>query len=93
MTREEQIEQQAISEQRELMESYDWRGGFESGARWADKHPIEGLVSTNKVCNILDKILINTEESFPTMPNLKYVQVNFEDKSKVIDYIKKAMEE
>ena len=39
MTREEEINQKAISEQRGLMESYDWRGGFISGAKWADEHP------------------------------------------------------
>lgn len=41
MARYEQIRQKAISEQIELMESYDWRGGFISGANWADKTMIE----------------------------------------------------
>ena len=36
MTREEEIRQKAISEQRELMESCDWRAGFIAGANWAD---------------------------------------------------------
>lgn len=39
MTREEQIENAAIREQRLLMESSDWRSGFKSGVRWADAHP------------------------------------------------------
>ena len=41
MTREEEIRQKAISEQRELMESWDWRAGFIAGAKWADKTMIE----------------------------------------------------
>ena len=39
MTREEQIENAAIREQRLLMESIDWRSGFKSGVRWADNNP------------------------------------------------------
>ena len=39
MTREEQIENTAIREQRLLMESIDWRCGFKSGVRWADNNP------------------------------------------------------
>ena len=41
MTREEIIRQKAISEQRDLMESCDWRAGFIAGAKWADKTMIE----------------------------------------------------
>lgn len=36
MKREEEIRNKAISEQRELMESCDWRAGFIAGANWAD---------------------------------------------------------
>ena len=57
MTREEQINQTAISEQRGLMESYDWRCGFISGAKWSDEHPKEGLVSIDKVCEYLKSLV------------------------------------
>lgn len=36
MKREEEIRNKAISEQRELMESCDWRAGFIAGANWID---------------------------------------------------------
>jgi len=39
MTREEEIRNKAVNEQRLLMESMDWRAGFMSGAKWADEHP------------------------------------------------------
>lgn len=48
MTRETQIRQTAISEQKGLMESCDWRGGFVSGAKWADKTMLDN------VCRWLD---------------------------------------
>lgn len=48
MTRDEQIRQKAISEQRELMTSYDWRCGFISCAKWADKTMLDN------VCRWLD---------------------------------------
>ena len=48
MAQYEQIQQKAISEQRELMESYDWRCGFISGAIWDNKTMID------KVCEWLD---------------------------------------
>lgn len=52
MTREEQINRKAISEQRGLMESNDWRGGFISGAKWADENQ-PGMAKISKDYELL----------------------------------------
>lgn len=39
MTREEEIRNKAVNEQKTLMESMDWRAGFISGSKWADSNP------------------------------------------------------
>lgn len=38
MTREEEIRNKAIKDQKSCMGSMEWRAGFISGAKWADKH-------------------------------------------------------
>lgn len=35
------------------MESIGYRAGFISGAKWADENPKAGLVSIDKVCELL----------------------------------------
>ena len=54
MTRKEQIREKAISDQKALQESFEWRGGFISGATWSDENPKEGLVSIDKVCEWIE---------------------------------------
>lgn len=39
MTRDEEIRNQAIKDQKSCFESMDWRAGFMSGAKWADSNP------------------------------------------------------
>lgn len=41
MTREEEIRNKAINEQKTLMESMDYRAGFISGSKWADQTMID----------------------------------------------------
>lgn len=55
MIREEQIKQRA--------EAYEWTGdqfdikqAFIEGTKWADKHPKEGMVSLDKVCEWIKNI-------------------------------------
>lgn len=61
MTREEQIKKQAniyIGHPQDLEEDIcitNMRNDFIEGVKWADKHPKEGLVSIDKVCDWLLK--------------------------------------
>lgn len=79
MTREEEIINKSINEQKSLMESMDWRAGFISGAKWADENP-QGMSKMRKdyeflfmlkkqelikkACEWLKKELINNRDNF-----------------------------
>lgn len=86
MTREEKIRQKAISEQRELMESCDWRAGFIAGAKWADKTMIE------KACEWLENELYEVMAE----PNHYYIydvqSKSYNSLEVLINNFKKAME-
>lgn len=91
MTREEQIRQKAISEQRELMESCDWRAGFIAGAKLADKTMID------KACEWLSKTLyIHTEsiedKHWNKIETFDWVTSDYNSVSDFIDGFRKAME-
>lgn len=53
MSRQEEIRNKAVHEQRVLMESMDYRAGFMSGAEWADKTMVK------KACEWLEKNYYN----------------------------------
>ena len=79
MTREEKIRQKAISEQRGLMESCDWRAGFIVGAKWSDKTMID------KACEWLTKHLYDYDR-------VEGYEV-FRDVKSFVNDFRKAMEE
>ena len=79
MTREEEIRQKAISEQRSLMESCDWRAGFIAGAKWDDKTMID------KACKWLTKHLYDYDR-------VEGYEV-FRDVKSFVNDFRKAMEE
>lgn len=66
MTREEQIRKNAntytLSAFGELDDFLDVTDGFIDGAKWADEHPKEGMVSLDKVCEWLENKCENKKE-------------------------------
>ena len=74
MTREEQINQ---DEKIFAADQCDIELAFKEGAKWADEHPKEGMVSIDKVC---DWLVVNAED-------------NVESALDLVAKFKRAMEE
>ena len=55
MTREEEIEQQALLDEDAYVEHNYY--AFKRGVEWADENPKEGLVSIDKVCKYLESLV------------------------------------
>ena len=53
MTREEEIEQQALLDENAYVEHNYY--AFKRGVEWADENPKKGLVSIDKVCDWLSE--------------------------------------
>lgn len=103
MTREEQIIHKAGSIVDGMISNYvpqdlcdNYYQGFIDSAKWADENPKEGLVSIDKVCELLSQY-ISPEDIYDgetnEVPNT-YLTVNIYDN--MVDFInafRKAMEE
>ena len=104
MTREEQILNEAIdySYNEDNFIEYDDCGdtcddkdfiqrAFEEGAKWADEHPKEGMVSLDKVCEYLDNVLYEVVSGVSSLPDVMSIEnTTMED---FIKNFRKAMEE
>ena len=81
MTRKEQIEREALLyEDAYADNNYH---AFKRGAKWADEHPKEGLVSIDKVCKYLESLVYQEFGGGP-------IERTFSDED--IDDFRKAME-
>lgn len=101
MTREEIINQVADDYANDSNNIAEWGDGwedqyvfkaFKEGAKWADKHPKEGMVSLDKACEWLEKHYIN----YMIQDLSKYVEdvCSFDIFSdSLIEDFRKAMEE
>lgn len=103
MTREEQIRQASIEYTcrntpmciggafSEMIYELNRNKSFEEGARWADNHPKEGMVSLDKVCKYLDNVLYEVVSGISGLPDVMSIE-----NTTIGDFIKdfrKAMEE
>ena len=96
MTREEEIINKSINEQRSLMESMNWRAGFISGAKWADENP-QGMSKMRKDYEFL--FMLKKQELIKKA--CEWLDINFPNidnvgswyKDSFIKQFKKAMEE
>lgn len=61
MTRKEEIDEAAkefaLSDNTETTDLFDAINDFYYGAKWADEHPKEGLVSIDKACEYLESAI------------------------------------
>lgn len=98
MTREEQIEKAEIEYfNKTSFDGCDYVGeaaktaAFIAGAKWADENPKEGLVSLDKICDLLNDMLIEFKncDNFPSVHAKDYPISKWE----FIENFRKAMEE
>ena len=90
MTRKEQIENFANSQVD--CEFFDEKiyNSILLGAKWADEHPKEGLVSIDKVCEYLDNVLYEVVSGISGLPDVMSIEnTTMED---FIKNFRKAME-
>lgn len=90
MTRNEEILKQAVKEQSQLYTSSDWRAGFISGAKWADKHPnlyndekyqtvkVSQLDELNRKAKLYDEVADKLHELLKACSECFESQINFE---------------
>lgn len=109
MTREEEIRNKAVDEQRAWMASMEYRSGFISGAKWADENPqmrkdyeflfmLKKKELIKKACEWLNKTLyIHTEEiedkHWNEIKTFDWVTSDFDSVSDFIEGFRKAMGE
>lgn len=81
MTRDEEIRNKAVNEQKLLMESMDYRAGFISGAKWADGTMID------RVCKWLENNVNNyiITDDYLGKVQLKISSIMFDDLKKIME--------
>ena len=100
MTREEEIKKAEVEYFNETyFDGCDYVGevaktaAFIAGAKWADEHPKEKMVSLKDVCKFLDEHLYTGTSTGDYDYGQEYVYSDFDNATDLIFALRKAMEE